>query len=321
MSMRPATPRPTDEPQVTVSGAHRMRADDPRGALVLIGGACTPSGAAVAAFLEETGAYDGGRLVVITEASTDPEESARAWRDDLTYVGATNVAYPTLRRGDTANDREVAAMIADSAGILLGGGDQVKLVDALSGTAVARALRDAHARGTVVCGTSAGAAALTELTMAGGEIDEEGNLVEQYIGPGLGLLGFDAIIDTHFSERRRLQRLFLVVAEHPRLFGLGIDEDTALVVRGTVGRVVGAGSVTFVDGRTSMRFDNARRLDVGRQLTVSYLRVGIVGTHYELNLRERELELLVRQGKIPYEEQVEPDITGNRRRPPTVESI
>ena len=321
MSMRPATPRPTDEPHVTVSGAHRMRADDPRGALILIGGACTPTGAAVAAFLEETGAYDAGRLVVITEASTNPEESARAWRDDLTYVGATNVAYPTLRRGDTANDREVASMIADSAGILLGGGDQVKLVDALSGTAVARALREAHARGAVVCGTSAGAAALTELTMAGGEIDEEGNLVEQYIGPGLGLLGFDAIIDTHFSERRRLQRLFLVVAEHPRLFGLGIDEDTALVVRGTVGRVVGAGSVTFVDGRTSMRFDNARRLDVGRQLTVSYLRVGIVGTHYELNLRERELELLVRQGKIPYEEQVEPDATGNRRRPPTVESI
>ena len=54
-------------------------------------------------------------------------------------------------------------------------------------------------RGGVVCGTSAGAAALTELTMAGGEIDEEGNLVEQYIGPGFGLLGFETIIDTHFS--------------------------------------------------------------------------------------------------------------------------
>ena len=46
--------------------------------------------------------------------------------------------------------------------------------------------------------------------MAGGEIDEEGNLVEQYIGPGFGLLGYEAIIDTHFSQRRRLQRLFVV---------------------------------------------------------------------------------------------------------------
>lgn len=298
---------------MTVSGAHRVRSDDPRGTLILIGGAVSPAGAALAGFLDETSAFDGGRIVGITEASSDPAESARAWSEDLRLAGATNVAMPLLRRGDAAHDREIAAMIAEADGIFLGGGDQVKLVDALSGTAVARAIRTAHARGATVCGTSAGAAALTELTMAGGEIDEEGNLVEQYIGPGLGLLGFDAIIDTHFSERRRLQRLFLVVAEHPRLFGLGIDEDTALVVRGHVGRVVGAGGVTFVDGRTSMQFDNAGRLDVGRQLTVSYLRVGIVGTHYELDLRMRELELLVRQGKLPYEEHVNRDEHGNRR--------
>jgi len=323
MSHRP-TPRASGavprserlDPHVSVTGEHRARADDPRGTLVLIGGACTPTGAALSAFLDEAGAYDEGRIVVITEASADPADSARGWREDLAYAGARNVVTPLLRRGDAAYDREVAAMIDDAGGVLLGGGDQVKLVDALTGTAVSRAIRAAHARGAVVCGTSAGAAAITELTMAGGEIDEEGNLVEQYIGPGLGLLGFDAVIDTHFSERRRLQRLFLVVAEHPRLFGLGIDEDTALVVRGHVGRVVGAGGVTFVDGRTTMHFDNARRLDVGRQLTVSYLRVGIVGTHYELNLRERELELLVRQGKLPYEESVEVDEHGNRRRPP-----
>jgi cyanophycinase len=302
MSIRPQQNRPIDEPHVTVSGAHRMRSDDPRGALVLIGGACTPSGAALGGFLELARAHDGGRVVVLTEASADPDESARSWRDDLRFAGVTNFEIPRLHRGGDGNDHEVAAMIADADGILLGGGDQVKLVDALSGTMTAKAIRQTHARGVVVCGTSAGAAALTELTMAGGELDEEGCLVEQYIGPGLGLLGFDAIIDTHFSERRRLQRLFLVVAEHPRLFGIGIDEDTALIVRGHVGRVTGAGSVTFVDGRTTMQFDNARRLDVGRQLTVSHLRVGIVGTHYELNLRERELELLVRRGKTPQEE-------------------
>src|SRR6476469_487545 len=151
-----------------------------------------------------------------------------------------------------------------------------------------------YRRGGVVCGTSAGAAALTMLTMAGGEIDNEGNLVEQYIGPGFGLLGYEAIIDTHFSQRRRLQRLFVVIGANPQLLGLGIDENTALVVRGEVGEVVGAGGVTFVDGRDSVRFDNAAQLEKGRQLTLSSLRVGIVGTHFELNLRQRELDLLVR---------------------------
>ena len=151
----------------------------------------------------------------------------------------------------------------------------------------------------MICGTSAGAAALTALTMAGGEIDEEGNLVEQYLGPGFGLLDFETIVDTHFSKRRRLQRLFVVIAGNPELMGLGIDEDTALIVRGHVGEVVGAGGVTFVDGRDSVRFDNADDLEKGRQLTLSHLRVGIVGTHYHLNLRDRELEVLVQGEASP----------------------
>jgi cyanophycinase len=75
--------------------------------------------------------------------------------------------------------------------------------------------------------------------------------------------------------------------------GLGIDEDTAMIVRGEVGRVVGHGGVTFVDGRT-VNFDNAEEVTKGRQLTLSALRVGIVGTGYTFNLRLRELEALIR---------------------------
>jgi cyanophycinase len=184
-------------------------------------------------------------------------------------------------------------MIDDANGVFLGGGDQVKLVTALSGSCAGAAITRLHQRGGTVCGTSAGAAALTELTMAGGEVDEEGNLVEQYIGPGLGLLGFQSIIDTHFSQRRRLQRLFLVIASNTELFGIGIDEDTALVVHDGVGEVCGAGAVTFVDGRDTVRFDNASELEKGRQLTISHLRVGLVGTRYHLDLRQRDLRELV----------------------------
>ena len=153
-----------------------------------------------------------------------------------------------------------------------------------------RALAQAYAAGAVICGTSAGAAALTETIMAGGEPDEYGQMQKLHLGPGFGLLGFRAVIDTHFSQRRRLQRLFMVIARNGDLMGLGIDEDTAMVVRGHLAEVVGHGSVTFVDGR-GVRFDNADevRRD-GVPLTLSYLRVGIVGAGYTLNLRERELE-------------------------------
>jgi cyanophycinase len=167
---------------------------------------------------------------------------------------------------------------------------------------VETAIREAYAAGAVVCGTSAGAAALTETILAGGEPDDYGEMVDLHVGPGFGMLGFRAVIDTHFAQRRRLQRLFMVVAQNPELMGLGIDEDTAIVIRGHLGEVVGRGSLTFVDGR-GVRFDNADECLAGQPLTLSYLRVGIVGSGYTFNLRERELDLLLRahEGDSPVE--------------------
>lgn len=282
-----------DVPHVNEPSPRRRRPAAPSGVLVLIGGACTPHGHALRAFLDLVGARSGGKIVGFTEAAADPDESARQWTAAFRSVGAFNIEFPSFDRHDDALDFRAARLVREAEGIFLGGGDQVRLVSALSGTRVGHEIAERYFDGGVVCGTSAGAAAASELTMAGGEVDEEGNLVEQYIGPGLGLLGHDAIIDTHFSQRRRLQRLFLVVAANRQLFGVGLDEDTALVVRGSLGEVVGAGGVTFVDGRDTVRFDNADELDKGRQLTLSHLRVGIVGTRYHLDLGARDLHELV----------------------------
>jgi cyanophycinase len=283
-----------DIPRIDAESAPHRQSGGGRamGTLVLIGGACTVRGHALRTFLDLTNAR-GGRIVGITAASGDEAESARRWMATFKSAGVRDVRIPVFDRRDTALDESIADCIRGAAGVFLGGGDQVKLVTALSGTRTCAAMRELHQSGGVICGTSAGAAALSELTMAGGEVDEEGNLVEQYIGPGLGFLGFNAIVDTHFSQRRRLQRLFLVVAANCELFGIGIDEDTALDVRGHRCEVLGAGGETYVDGRNTVRYDNADTLKKGRQLTLSHLRVGIVGTHHELDLRARELEELV----------------------------
>jgi cyanophycinase len=290
----PAPTDKTDIPRVDAGGAPTDHASAPTGGvLVLIGGALSRDGHALRGFVEPVNARGPGLVVGLTTASAEPEETGWYWTGVLRGAGIRDVRIPIFDRADDKRDREIAAMIRDAAGVFLGGGDQVKLVTALSGSQTAAAIHQAYTRGAVVAGTSAGAAALTELTMAGGEVDVEGNLVEQYIGPGLGLLAYDAIVDTHFSQRRRLQRLFLVVAKNTQLFGVGIDEDTALIVRDGIGEVVGAGSVTFVDGRETVRFDNALELEKGRQLTLSHLRVGIVGTKYHLDLRARDLHELV----------------------------
>jgi cyanophycinase len=281
---------------------NRRRSDRHAGTLVLIGGACEPTGDALGSFLRRCRAQQGGKIVGITTASEDPRRSAREWTAIFHEAGADNVEIPVIENRDQAQSRLVAGMIQHAQGIFLGGGDQVQLVATLGGSRVERAIRAAYADGAVVCGTSAGAAALTETILAGGEPDEYGQMAELHLGPGFGLLGFRAVIDTHFTQRRRLQRLFMVIAQNPELMGLGIDEDTAIVVHGHTGEVVGRGSVTFVDGR-GIRWDNADECMQGAPLTLSYLRVGIVGAGYTFNLRERELEVLVQARRREREEE------------------
>lgn len=275
------------------SAARRTPVDTARGALVLIGGACSPQGEALGTFIHLAGGDRGAPIVGLTTASRHSVRAAAAWRKDFVAAGVTNVDFPIVDTRDRANDAAVADRVREAAGVFLGGGDQVRLIATFSGTLVGEAIREAFVRGAVVCGTSAGAAALTETTMAGGEIDEDGNEVEMYIGPGLGLLCFGTIIDTHFAQRRRLHRLFVAIAGYPQLMGLGIDEDTGLVVRGSVGEVVGKGGVTFVDGRDTVRFDNASRVKKGGELTLSHLRVGLVGTGQRFDLEARELSALL----------------------------
>jgi cyanophycinase len=257
-----------------------------------VGGGTTPTGAALASFIEMSGARDGAPIVGLTTASSEVEASRERWLADLATAGANGCTIPIVATRDHAQDPDIVSLFRNARGIFLGGGDQVKLVSALSGTPLEQAIRDAFIDGAIICGTSAGAAALTKTTLAGNEVDEEGKLVEQYIGPGLGLLGFHAIIDTHFTQRRRLYRLFVAIAEFPALMGLGIDEDTALIVRREIGTVIGAGGVTFVDG-SSVRFNNTADVTKGPELTISALRVGIVGTGQQFNLRKREVQALL----------------------------
>ena len=287
----------------------RRRLRDAAGTLILIGGGTTAAGEPIASFIELAGANKGAPIVGLTTASSQVALAREAWLVDLSAAGATNLTIPLVQSRDDACDPKLVEQVRAARGIFLGGGDQVKLVSALSGTPLEEAIRDAYMDGAIICGTSAGAAALTKTTLAGNEVDDEGKLVEQYIGPGLGLLGYHTLVDTHFTQRRRLYRLFVAIAEFPALMGLGIDEDTALIVKREIGTVVGRGGVTFVDG-SGVRFNNAADVTKAPELTISALRVGIVGTGQQFNLKKREVVALL--SPPPSERQVHSRITSAR---------
>ncbi len=281
-----------------VGRASRGRLRDAAGTLILVGGGTTATGPALGAFIDMSGAREDAPIVGLTTASSEVGPSRDRWLADLKEAGAPICDIPIVETREQAHDPRLVELFRNARGIFLGGGDQVKLVSCLSGTPLEAAIRDAFIDGAIICGTSAGAAALTKTTLAGNEVDDEGKLVEQYIGPGLGLLGFHALVDTHFTQRRRLYRLFVAIAEFPALMGLGIDENTALIVKKDVGTVIGAGGVTFVDG-SSVRFNNAADVTKGPELTISALRVGIVGTGQQFNLRKREVQALLAPPEAP----------------------
>ncbi len=188
-----------------------------------------------------------GKLVIATVASHQPEGYFDAYEKAFGALGVDNlVELYVHERGETLA-QETQSLFDGAAGIFFTGGDQLRISSQIGDTPVERMVRDIHRRGGVVAGTSAGASVMSETMLVKGASGESHRIGDLHMAPGLGLVR-DVIIDQHFAERGRIGRLLGAVAQNPRVLGIGIDEDTAIVVEGCGFRVIGAGAVTIVDG-------------------------------------------------------------------------
>lgn len=190
------------------------------------------------------------RILVCTAASGDPAASWAGYQPVFAALGADHCQHLEISTPEHANDPVRVSQILQADGIFLGGGDQRRLMGLLWETEAARALHIAfHLRGATIGGTSAGAAALSRQMLAIGEATPRPEKDVVSVDIGLGFVS-RAVVDQHFSERGRLGRLLSALAQRPDLLGVGVDEDTALVIeRGLSVQVIGAGNVTLVDGR------------------------------------------------------------------------
>lgn len=209
------------------------------GALMLIGGAEDRQGDRLV--LRRFVALCRGpapRVVVLPSASAYPEAAARRYESALAALGVGQqvVVHPATR--EDAGRLELVAQVATADGVLITGGDQRRLTEIVGGTPLEQAVHQAFMNGACVAGTSAGAAVMSARMLWARSLTE-----------GFGLLP-QVIVDQHFTERRRLPRLLRALSRHPDHIGVGVDEDTALVLRrGQGAEVVGSGSVTIVDPR------------------------------------------------------------------------
>jgi cyanophycinase len=166
-------------------------------------------------------------------------------------LGVTRHLHLHVACRQDANDDARIRDLRDADGIFMTGGDQKRLLALIGGTRLDAEMHTAlKLRGACIGGTSAGASAMSGHMLAQGRAELHPEKGSVSLGAGLGFL-HKVVIDQHFSERQRLSRLLSVVAQNPYLQGIGIDEDTALVVERGVGiEVLGEGAVTIVDGRS-----------------------------------------------------------------------
>jgi cyanophycinase len=200
-------------------------------------------------FVELSGGKDA-KIVVISAASTVADEMWQIYDKAFGDLGVSRRVHLRLDNRQSANDEEHIKEIRDATGIFMTGGDQKRLLGVIGGTALDAAMHEAlKLRGACIGGTSAGASAMSGHMLAQGRAELQPEKGSVSLGAGLGFL-HKVVVDQHFSERQRLSRLLSVVAQNPYLQGIGIDEDTALVIERGVGiEVLGEGAVTIVDGR------------------------------------------------------------------------
>jgi cyanophycinase len=191
-----------------------------------------------------------GKLVVSTVAMSNGtnqlfEEYEQAFRS----LGVKHVFNLDIANREEATRDSKLRILDQATGVFFTGGDQVKITSQIGDTPIFERIQQIYEEGGVIAGTSAGAAVMSETMMVMGG-DEESHVIggSMRMAPGLGLIG-GVIIDQHFSERGRLGRLLGAVAQNPKNLGVGIDEQTAIVVeRGNGFYVLGSGAVYMIDG-------------------------------------------------------------------------
>lgn len=186
---------------------------------------------------------------VVTTASGDGSDSFQRYKRVFEKIGITKLGHiHHLQRKDVLTD-DLEERVRNADAVFFTGGDQLKLTALYGGTPFLSQLKDRYIHGPiVVAGTSAGAMALsTPMIYAGNEdVQEKGGAIK--ITTGLEFVK-DVCVDTHFVHRGRFVRMAQVIITNPTCIGIGVEEDTAMIVKnGTIAEVVGTGMIIVIEG-------------------------------------------------------------------------
>jgi cyanophycinase len=236
--------------------------------------------------VQEMGGVDK-HIVVITTASSIPKEVSENYIHAFGKIGCTNVEHLNIRNRDDARRPDYIEQITKCDGVMFSGGDQLRLTTIFGGTEFLDILQHGYIeKGLVIAGTSAGAMAMSNTMIYQGKSDLAHLKGEVKITTGLALIP-DVIIDSHFDKRGRFNRLAQAVASNPSCTGIGLGEDTGVIVtNGNHLEVIGSGAVVILDGK-DIRHSNITNVGMGTPISVENLKVHILVQGNSYSVKER----------------------------------
>jgi cyanophycinase len=255
-----------------------------KGPLIIIGGGEDKEGKRLI-LREVARRLDGGKLVLATVASHEPEGYFEAYQRAFADLGVTDLVELYVKDRAETLEPEKLRVFDGAAGVFFSGGDQLRISSQIGDTPIEQRVREIHKSGGLIAGTSAGASMMSETMLVKGTSGESHKIGDLHMAPGLGLVR-DVIIDQHFAERGRFGRLFGAVAHNPRELGIGIDEDTALVLQNERFEVIGSGCVYVVDG-AGVTHSNIAEARPDRALSMYDIRLHVLSSGDSFNLVRR----------------------------------
>src|SRR3954447_23039113 len=260
-----------------------------RGSLIIVGGHEEKGKEHERPILEEIAARARrrkGNLVVVTVASQLPEEMAADYRAVFRDLGVRDLDVVDIRSRDDACDDVTVEKIRNASVVFFTGGDQLRITSQVGDSPTFQCLNEIYRRGATIAGTSDGAADMSETMLVSGACDEFVEISAVGMAPGLGFIS-GVVVDSHFAERGRFGRLLGAVAQNPKNIGLGIDEDTAIIVdRDERFRVLGSGAVYVVDG-TGVSYSSLSERRPEGILSIFDVKVHVLGDGDTYDLKAR----------------------------------
>ncbi|MCR4945116.1 MAG: cyanophycinase [Clostridium sp.] len=230
-------------------------------------------------------------LLVVTVATLYPKEAAEKYRNVFTNLGVRNIEVLNINSREDSYKDESIELIKKSRLIFFTGGDQLRITSLIGGTPVCEELKKSGVNGKYIVGTSAGASVMSDTMIVDGDDEESPRKCTLKMSPGMGFIE-NVIIDQHFAQRGRIGRLLTGIAQNPDVLGIGIDENTAIIVnKNGFFEVIGEGAVYIIDGST-ISYSN-----VSEQYSDEILSIYNVKLHV---LREKDKFSLAR--RTPFEE-------------------